>query len=522
MSGYTILLLVAAIAFGLAKLLRLPAIPLLMIGGVGLRILADDLGIKIDAFLVRECIEIGLAVLVFTAGADLSPRRVKGRARPVLILSIAQFLCLGLAGTLTTYWLGYDWITSFYIGAALSASSTLVVVRHLQKRRQFFEPFGRLVVGVLLMQDIFIILLIVALLRFNEGSLAISLGMLEVAALGFAALLLHRRFVPWICERFKPDEETLMLGALATLFAFSGIAYLLNLPFLVGAFLAGFTLSAFPMNGLVRSMLGSLSGFFLALFFISIGFILTLPTSEMILHGALLILVLILVTVILVTFLAERLGYSTRAAIESGILLSQTSEFSIILALAGMQAGHLSNELFSMLTLITVSTMTLTPLLSRDSITWRAMHLHPNRWHKKTSEFSNLRGHAILLGYGRAGRQTLQSLIEHGLESVVVDDDAAVVARLQHQGVHAVQGDGSDARILKLVNARHASVVLCSMRRSRDAKVALKLLRPGRAKVIVRTFEPREATHVRSLGGLPVDTSEAATRSFLDWFESNK
>ena len=57
MSGYTILLLVAAIAFGLAKLLRLPAIPLLMIGGVGLRILADDLGIKIDAFLVRECIQ---------------------------------------------------------------------------------------------------------------------------------------------------------------------------------------------------------------------------------------------------------------------------------------------------------------------------------------------------------------------------------------------------------------------------------------------------------------------------------
>ena len=342
-----------------------------------MRTLADQLEIKIDPALVQETIELGLAVLVFTAGADLSPRRVKGRTRPVLILSCAQFLLLGLAGILTARWLGYQWMEAFYIGSALSASSTLVVVRHLQQRRQFFEPYGRLVVGVLLMQDVFIILLIVALQAITGGPLLCSLALLKALALGSVALLLHRRLVPWVCRRFSADEETLMLGALATLFTFSAVAYLLQLPFLVGAFLAGFILSAFPMNGLVRGMLGSLTGFFLALFFISIGFVLTLPTGAMLLHGLVLICVLLIVTVLLVTILAERLGYSTRAALEAGILLSQTSEFSLLLAFAGMSTGHLSTELFSMIALITVSTMTLTPLISRDSITWRLMKLHP-------------------------------------------------------------------------------------------------------------------------------------------------
>lgn len=521
MSGYAILLLVAAIAFGLSKLLRLPAIPLLMLGGVALRALANELQIEIDPALVRETIELGLAVLVFTAGADLSPRRVKGRARPVLILSCAQFLLLGLAGILTARWLGYDWMPAFYIGSALSASSTLVVVRHLQQRRQFFEPYGRLVVGVLLMQDVFIILLIVALQAIAGGPLECSLALLKALALGFIALLLHRRLMPWVCRRFSADEETLMLGALATLFTFSGVAYLLELPFLVGAFLAGFTLSAFPMNGLVRGMLGSLTGFFLALFFISIGFVLTLPTGAMLLHGIVLILTLIIVTVLLVTALAERLGYSTRAALEAGILLSQTSEFSLLLAFVGINSGHLSTELFSMIALMTVGTMTLTPLISRDSITWRLMKLRPKPRLRRVDDLEKLEDHAVILGYGRAGRQTEQFLVEHGVEVVVVDDDASVVRQLRERGRLALQGDGSDARVLDQVHAREARVVLCTMRRSRDARVALETLRGGQAKVIVRTFEPHEAQKVRSLGGVPVNTAMAATQNFLNWLEAN-
>ncbi|MGB0408472.1 MAG: cation:proton antiporter [Opitutales bacterium] len=520
MTGIAILLLAAAVAFGVAKWIHLPVIPLLMLSGVGLRLLADAGGIEVPPELLSEMIEIGLAVLVFTAGAELSPRRMRGRTRPILIVALAQFFLLGFAGVVTALALGYDMTTAFYLGCALSASSTLVVVRHLQKRRQMFEPYGRLVLGVLLLQDVFIITIMVALVKSPDGVLASVSGVASAIGLGVLALGVHHWGVPWITHRLKLDDEELMLGSLGILFAFSGMAHLLDLPFLVGALMAGFALSAFPMNGLVRGMLGSLSGFFLALFFISAGAFLSLPSLQMIGHSLVFIVVLIAVTVILVSFIAESVGYSTRASIETGILLSQTSEFSLLLALTGVAAGQISTELFSLIALITVSTMTLTPFISRNRVAWSLMKLHP-RYRKGEQACETLSDHAVLLGYGRAGARLMHYFREHGIKMVVVDDDAAVIRKLIAKGIPCIQGDGSDVRCLELAHARQARVVICSMRRTRDAQQALNFLQDSPAKVIVRTFEPEDIELVEASGGYPVQTVRASTKTFMEWFDLN-
>lgn len=520
MTGLAILLLAAAIAFGASKWMRLPVIPLLLLSGVALRLLADVGGVEVERQLLKQMVELGLAVLVFTAGAELSPRRMLGRTKPIVIVAVSQFFLLGVAGVLTAMALGYDLTTAFYLGCALSASSTLVVVRHLQTRRQMFEPFGRLVLGVLLLQDVFIILIMVALLKAPEGAVVSALGVLKALGLGVLALALHKWFVPKLTQRVKLDDEELMLGALSMLFAFSGMAYLLELPFLVGALFAGFALSAFPMNGLVRGMLGSLSGFFLALFFISVGAFLVLPDWEMIGHSLIFILVLILVTVVFVSFIAEAVGYSTRAAIETGILLSQTSEFSLLLALTGVASGQISTELFSMIALITVSTMTLTPFFSRDRVAWTLMKLHP-RYRKGEQDCETLSQHAVLLGYGRAGARLTQYFKAQGLPMVVVDDDAAVIRKLIAKGIPCIQGDGSDPRTMERAHCREARVVVCSMRRILDAEEVLNYMEDAPAKVLVRTFEPEEAALVERFGGYPVRTAQAATKTFLQWMDSN-
>ncbi len=520
MNGICILLVAAASAFGLAKLLRLPPIPLLMLVGAGLHELANLWSIDVPETLLGEMMELGLAVLVFTAGVDLSPRRMLGRTRSIIIVAIIQFCSLGLAGIVTALVLGYNLTDAWYLGGALSASSTLVVVRHLQQRRQMFEPYGRLVIGVLLVQDLLIILIMVVLVKAPDGAIAGVFGLIRAVGLGFVAIGLHRWFVPWATTRLKLDEEELMLGALGILFIFSGFAYLLQLPFLVGAFLAGVSISAFPMNGLVRGMLSSLSSFFLALFFIAVGATLTLPQSTMFWHMLIFIIVLIIVTVGLVSVIGEAVGYSTRASIEAGILLSQTSEFSLLLALTGMASGQISAELFSMIALITVGTMTLTPLISRESYAWMLMKLHP-RYRSGEVNCENLRDHAVLIGYGRAGRQTLQIFKEHNIPVIVIDDDAAVIRQLIANQVHCIQGDGSDPRILARANCREAKVVICSMRRTRDSKIALDLLKDTGTKVFIRTFEPAETEFVKSAGGYPIETAQAAAHSMIEWLDLN-
>lgn len=520
MTGMAILLLAAAIAFGFAKWLRLPVIPLLILSGVGLRLLADAGGVGLSRELLGQMVELGLAVLVFTAGTELSPRRMRGRTRPILIVAVAQFFLLGLAGVVTALWLGYDLMTALYLGCALSASSTLVVVRHLQTRRQMFEPYGRLVLGVLLLQDFFIILIMVALLKWPEGIWVTGLGVLQALGLGSLALGLHKWLVPWLTRRVTLDDEELMLGALSMLFIFSGIAYLLELPFLVGALFAGFALSAFPMNGLVRGMLGSLSGFFLALFFISIGAFLVVPEAQMLWHGLIFTGVLIVVTVVFVSYLAEVVGYSTRAAVETGLLLSQTSEFSLLLALTGVASGQISMELFSMIALITVSTMTLTPFISRDSVVWALMKLHP-RYRRGEAACETMRDHAVLLGYGRAGARLAEYFKAHRVPVVVIDDDAAVIRKLIAKGVPCIQGEGSDPRTLDRAHCREARVVVCSMRRMRDAEPVLTHLKDCPVRVLVRTFEAADAALVEAAGGYPVRTAEASTKVFMEWLEAN-
>lgn len=520
MTGFSLMLLAAALAFGLSRLLRISPIPLLMLAGAGLNWALQTLQQDIPVDLVTEMIEIGLAVLVFTAGIDLSPHRLKGRAKPVLLVGLVQFFALGIAGVSTAVLLGYDLLTALYLGCALSASSTLVVVRHLQQRRQMFEPYGRLVLGVLLLQDAFIILLMVALRNSPLGAIESVLGVLKAISLGVLAIGAHRWLVPWIVRHVRLDEEELMLGALAMLFAFSGMASLLGLPFLVGAFLAGFALSAFPMNGLVRGMLGSLSGFFLALFFISIGMILTLPDWTLIQHSLILIFVLVVVTFILVTFVTEMAGYSTRAAIESGILLSQTSEFSLLLAVMGMSTGQITPELFSLIAIITVTTMTLTPFVSNDKVAWALMAWHP-RYRRGETDCETLRGHAVLLGYGRAGPSTVAAFKDQQIPVVVIDDDAGVIRQLIANGIHCIQGDGSNPKTLARANAREARVVLCSLRRTNDVEGALIYLKDAAPDVMVRTYEPWESEMVHNAGGIPIQTNSAATETLLDWIDTN-
>jgi CPA2 family monovalent cation:H+ antiporter-2 len=237
-------------------------------------------------------------------------------------------------------------------------------------------------------------------------------------------------------------------------------------------------------------------------------------------HSLIFIVVLILVTVIFVSFIAEAVGYSTRAAIETGILLSQTSEFSLLLALTGVASGQISTELFSMIALITVSTMTLTPFISRDRVAWTLMKLHP-RYRKGEQDCETLSQHAVLLGYGRAGARLTQYFKAQNLPMVVVDDDAAVIRKLIAKGIPCIQGDGSDPRTMERAHCRQARVVVCSMRRILDAEEVLNYMKDAPAKVLVRTFEPEEAALVERFGGYPVRTAQAATKTFLQWMDSN-
>lgn len=511
MNELAIILVVAAAGFGLARWTRMPVIPLLLLAGIGLSVL----GLKPEEKFLEDAFYLGMAFLVFAAGIELNPERFKGFIKPVLWVGVGQFIGAAIAGFSLATLLGFDPVGALYIGLALSTSSTLVVVHQLQQKHQLFEPFGRLVIGVLLVQDLLMIFIIVGLSRWLEGSVALAQGLGAVFGLGVMAVACQRWLMPWLMMRLKLDDEALLLVVLAILFAFIGVAYVVNVPLVAGAFLAGFAMARFPVNGVTRGLLLSLGDFFQAIFFTAMGSLVVISDFTLIWQAVVLAMGILFVTPPLVALFAEWQGMTSRPATESGLMLAQTSEFALVLGLTGSTAlGHITRDVFSLIALVAVITMVLTPFLATDRFTTFLLHLHPLRRRLKSG--SQEKDHVLVLGFGAGGMWTVKPLMASGHAVLVVDDDPIVIAQLNKMKIPCLRGDGADEKVLDMAGAQQASLILASMRRVEDTQRVLQHVKG--VPVLARVFEASEAEMVKRLGGTPVLNSIAAADTFMEWF----
>jgi|GEM_PF-165207 len=523
MTLFALLLLTAALAHGLARLLRVPVIPVLLVAGMLLSLgnwmeTTTELATTAGEFPAQRILEFGLAFLVFTSGVELNPRRFTRQISAVLWTAALQFCLAAAVGFGVAMWLGHGWLTALYVAFGLSASSTLVVLRQLGNRRAMFEPFGRIVTGVLLLQDVAFVILIVIMTHLPGGFNGVATGLGSMVLLGGVAWLCQRRLLPWLLRRFNPDEETLLLWLFAVLSIFLGAGAFLDLPLVAAAFFAGFIFSAFPLNGLVRGQLSSLSHFFLAIFFVALGWRVGVPSVGVLLQALQFSLVVIIVTPPLVAAVAEWRGMTARGSIEAGLLLAQTSEYSLVLAISGLALNHISFEVFSVITLTTVITMALTPFLGTERVANALLPLHPLR--RRRRALNPPRDHVLVLGFGSAGMWLVKPLRAAGHHVIVVDDDAVVHAALTKMGILCIRGDGSDPATLDRAGAGHARVILATMRRVSDA---LKVLHHVQhVPVVVRVAERDEEHRVKALGGIPVLSAQNAVDAFMEWLATSE
>ena len=511
MTELAVLLLVAAIGMGISRYLGIPVMPLFLLGGIAISPLAGDR----HHDHLEHALELGLVFLVFATGIELNPQRFAQQRRAVLLVGFLQFTLVAAIGYLMARFIGFKGIPALYMALALSTSSTLVVVRILIRGRRIAEPFGRLVVGVLLIQDILIILSILVLSGLNQGAAAVFENIGWASLLGLLTLAVHR----WSPTRFllqdRCNNEVLLLVVLTHLFLFVGMADSFGLPLVVGAFCAGFSLSPFPVNGVARTLLASLSDFFLAIFFTALGVFVGVPDDPVVLaRGMALGLCLILVTPPVVTFIAETQGLSSRNAIESGILLAQSSEFALMLGITGQQMESLSLVDLQVIAWMAAFTMTLTPLLDNERVIRWLLRFHPEV-HRKSSP-AGLEDHILVLGFGTGGMWVVRPLLAAGHQVLVVDDDPAIIGHLDQAGIRCLRGDGSDLRVLTRAGAADARLIISSMRRPCEAVTFLRHF-PG-TPAIVRVFEREDAEAIERLGGIPVLNSEASAETFMEWF----
>ena len=342
---------------------------------------------------IRLMADLGLVLLLFGIGLEFGWQRIRRLGFGVIVIGLVEMTVMFALGFGIADLLGWTGVEKVFLGAALSISSSAILVKMLRDTGSLFESRGRLIVGILVVEDFAAVILLTVLSGVaTTGSLdaasisglAAKLAIFAVAALVFGALFAPRliRFV----DRFHSDE-TLLIASLALCFGLALAGQLLGLSAAAGAFLIGTVLGDTDRAYQVSRVMSPVRDMFAALFFVSIGMLMDVSLfSEFLVPALIVSAVFIAGKVAANTLGAFLAGYDGRAALGVGMGMPQLGEFSLAMTKVGVEQGTVGAFINPVITMATGITALLYPFIFRSS--------------QVVADFMSRRSPAMLQGYG--------------------------------------------------------------------------------------------------------------------------
>ena len=521
----------------IAHRLRIPAIVGFFV--VGVAIGPHGLAWIPDRESVAVLADLGVVLLLFTIGLELSLSRVMRFGWAALrggALQVSGTLLVA-AGVATA--LGVPTSRALFYGALVALSSTAVVFRVYADRGELDTPHGRVVVSILLFQDLCVVpfmLLIPILADAGTGAAIGNWGGIAGSLLVVAALVAGGRVaVPWILDRIVllRDRElfTLCIGFFGLGAAFATASFGLSLA--LGAFVAGLVISESEYGLQAISNVLPFRDMFSGIFFASVGML--LDTRFLIAQPLLVVSAAVIVVLVkggICTAVVLSLRRTLQSSIVSGIGLAQIGEFSFILASVGDPLGLFSGNDYQLFLSVSVLTMLATPFMTAGArpAAEGIAHLlgRPALIVSGAEKASGveLKDHTIIVGYGLGGRHLARVLAAAGLPYVILEQNGQIVRRARSEGVRIFFGDGTRREVLAQMGGEHARVILfviSSLADERRGVAAARELSPF-ARIVVRTRFVRAIDDLMHLGAseVVVEEFEASLELFaraLEYYE---
>ncbi len=444
---------------------RLRIVPIVGFLLAGVLIGPGALGAVTDEVLIQQAAEVGVILLLFTIGIEFSLEKLARIRRLIIVGGGLQVVVTVSIVTLALLPVGVELGTAVFTGCLVALSSTAIVLGLLSERRETDTPAGRAALGVVIFQDLAIVLMV--LLVPILGGTATSGGEI-VWALGKAALVialvivLARRVVPPLLDVIARTRrpELFLMAVLALCLGTAWLTGLAGVSLALGAFLAGLLVSESPYSHHALSEVLPLQTVFAAVFFVSIGMLLDPAFLMAYLPWVLGIAVVVLLLKLVVTAGSVLVLRSpVRTAVHSGLALAQIGEFSFVLVIAGATVGLTPAGLGEVgsqgFIAVTVLLMLATPFLVQGAPRlgiWLEARLpiQPVAYVPET-EGTFLEDHVVIIGYGPAGRRLAQVLGNTGIPFLVMDLNPHVVEEARAEGINVRFGDA--ARKLALEDA---------------------------------------------------------------------
>jgi len=463
-----VLVVVAGFCGGVvARLLRQPLVLGYLLAGV-------IIGPQVGLFSVRDprelarLAEIGVTLLLFGLGLELSLRDLAPVRRIALIGTPIQIALTMGVGAALGGWLGLGWQESLWLGALISLSSTVVVLKALQAQGRIGTLSSRVMLGILVTQDLAFIPLMIIMPRLTTGEMGAGIVLALLKAVFFLALMLlvGVRLIPRLVERVaRSGSRELFL--LVTIGIALGVGYLTHwfgLSPAVGAFVAGVVLSESDYSHQALSDIVPLRDVFSLLFFASVGML--LEPSHLLAHWrevAVLALGVAAAKGAIFWGITRAFGYRNVVPLASALALFQVGEFSFVLAGAGLAAGAITRDLYTLVLNTAVITMILTPLVSGlTTPIYAAVTRRRAREPVQTINVveSGLDNHVIVAGAGRVGTGIARVLRRLDLPFVLVELDHRRIDAARQEGLPIVFGDAAQHAVLRGAGIGRARLLL--------------------------------------------------------------
>ena len=491
--GIASILLISAIFAFIARILRQPLIPAYVIAGLFAGPLF--LGLITSKDIIHAFLEIGIVFLLFIAGLEISIKKIReANLKKILLIGVLQVIAIFLIIYFTRDWFNLSALESIYLGIMLAFSSTMVDIKLLADKGELVTLHGRLVLGILLLQDL-VAIIAIALLTAGEFSLISILFMLsKLTLIILLAILLQQLVLERIFKFAAKSTELLFITSLGVLFLFIILSYISEISIAIGAFIAGISLANTPFKTELESRISPIKDFFAILFFVALGMqIMFAGLNE---HLSLLIFLIIISLIIkpIILFILLRFGaYQTRTSFQTAITLGQLSEFSLIIGLLGLSTGALTNSLFSTIILATVVSMSLTPYFIHQKNILYQIFKKPAQLlnflpEKITPEHDDKMNKTVLLiGAHRIGGAIIKELEKQKQKLIVIDHNPEIIKALTDKKITSIYGDVLSPEILNKVNIKKLKLVICTQPGYEENLIILKKIKKSnrRTKVIV-------------------------------------
>ncbi len=469
--------------------------------------------------------EVGITLLLFMVGLDLDISHLKKMGKAAVVAGLGQIVFTCLIGLGITTLLGFSFLPALYISLALTFSSTIIIVKLLSEKKDMQSLYGKLAVGIFLVQDMAAILVLILLAGATDTHSAISVGgglfgsivitLAKAFMVGVVVVTLSRYVFPKLLQTLMKSDELTLLFSLAWSLGLAALfsSTIIGFNAAIGGFVAGLALANTGAHYQISGRIKPLRDFFIIIFFIVLGTQLSfVHIQEAIIPATLLTLFVLIGNPLIVTVILGLMGYKIRTSFMAGVTVAQISEFSLILMALGFTAGHVDQTHVTIVTLVGIATIGISSygiLYSNhlyEKLIGRLAQFIEGKRHAKMEKGLGdkvYKRHIVIVGAHRLGAHIVQSLLKQKESFILIDFNPDVVAHFNQIGVDAVCGDIADPYIQNVASLPYARMVICTIPDYHDTLALIEAARAiphKRAKLIVAAADEDEALSLYEAG----------------------